>query len=188
MIRRTRTAKKLAQRVYLGYLTKPHPMRRARFVLSLVLPVVGLLWIGGMAAVRDNRIYSSGTLSRSHVVFNRRCEFCHEPRLWTYRRHVTDAACASCHDGPVHKVNQTFTPECGFCHREHEGTMNRLTVVSDQSCTVCHADLKGISVVKYATHISSFSENHPDFAELKETDAGTIKLSHKLHMKLKNAK
>ncbi len=187
MIRRTRTAKKLAQRIDLSYLKRKSPLKRAQFLLSIAVPLLGLAWVGGMYGAKDNRIYSSGALSRSHVVFNTHCEVCHNARPWTYRRHANDASCSSCHDGPLHQVNQTFTPDCGYCHREHEGRMANLSTISDRGCTVCHANLKGTTPVKFVTNISSFTGNHPDFAALKGKDPGTVKLNHKLHMKLKNA-
>src|SRR5687767_15732507 len=97
------------------YFKRLHPFRRWRMLLSIAAPVVVLLFVAGMSAAGSRAIYSSGPLSAAHQVFGERCERCHvTPTTGTqaFRAHVTDMACVACHDGPVHKANQTSTPAC----------------------------------------------------------------------------
>ena len=64
---RTRTAKKLAQRIDLHYFKRAHPLRRWRTILSIAAPAVALLWLGGMAAAGSRAPYSSGPVSSAHA-------------------------------------------------------------------------------------------------------------------------
>src|SRR5260370_1881543 len=66
---RTRTTKKLAQRIDLNYFKRPTPLKRAKLWLSLALPLIALIWIGWHFAARDFRVYSRGHLSEPHSAF-----------------------------------------------------------------------------------------------------------------------
>ncbi|MBA0087666.1 MAG: hypothetical protein HRJ53_21995, partial [Acidobacteria bacterium Pan2503] len=44
---RTRTTKKLAQRIDLHYFKRPTPLKYAKFWLSFLTPLLALLWIVG---------------------------------------------------------------------------------------------------------------------------------------------
>ena len=57
---RTRTTKKLAQRIDMNYFLGPHPLRRWRFWLSVALPALAVLWLLWHLAGHDARVYSSG--------------------------------------------------------------------------------------------------------------------------------
>ena len=46
MLRRVRTTKNLAKRIDMEYFARPHPMRRWRFILSLAIPLIALIWLG----------------------------------------------------------------------------------------------------------------------------------------------
>src|SRR5512146_2530858 len=97
-----RTAKARAQRIDLGYFQRPHPIRQWRFWLSVAVPMVALAWLLGSEVAGRHAVYDPGPLSRAHAVFSNRCELCHTARIGRYRRHVEDAACLTCHDGPKH--------------------------------------------------------------------------------------
>ncbi len=71
MARAKLTTKNLAQRIDLEYFKHPHPFRRLRFILSVALPVIALLWLGWHALARNDRIYSGGRMSASHAVLTR---------------------------------------------------------------------------------------------------------------------
>ena len=43
---RTRTTKKLAQRIDLNYFKRPTPFKRAKLLLSFIVPLVAVGWIG----------------------------------------------------------------------------------------------------------------------------------------------
>src|ERR1051326_6355810 len=111
-------------------------MRRWRIVLSAVLPVVALIWVGVAAAAGSRTPYSAGPVSAAHAYTEQRCDACHTTQL--FRAHTTDEACLACHDAPAHvtaarlgAVGRGFgrggglsrgeTPPCSACHQEHRG-------------------------------------------------------------------
>jgi len=184
-----RTTKKLAQRIDLNYFKRPHPFRRWRFWLSVAAPVIAILWLAWYGVAGSNRIYSGGKMSRAHAVLAAKCDACHLRTASTFSAKASDQACLSCHDGPIHHANQTFTPNCSSCHEEHQGRM-RLAATADASCTQCHANLRTTGEpTRYVRDIENFGSGHPEFAALRPSaaDPGTIKLNHAVHLK-KNLK
>jgi hypothetical protein len=184
-VARTRTTKKLAQRIDLNYFKRPTPLKRAKFWLSVLLPLLALVWIAERTVFRDSRVYSSGRLSEPHAVLEKECAACHVLQAGAFSAKAADNACLACHDGPIHHANQTKSLECATCHSEHRGRVN-LRAASNQGCAECHADLKGSGgAVHFALHIESFEDGHPEFAGLRDDarDPGTIKLNHAIHMK-----
>lgn len=186
---RTRTTKKLAQRIDLNYFKRPTPLKRAKFWLSLLLPLLGLVWIGWRSFSGDRRVYSSGRLSRAHAVLEKECAACHVKQAGAFFARVEDNACLGCHDGPVHHVSKRVTLDCATCHTEHRGAIN-ISAASSEDCAECHADLKASHPdTIYASHIRSLDDGHPEFAALRPvagvpaSDPGTIKLNHAIHMK-----
>lgn len=182
---RTRTTKKLAQRIDLNYFKRPTPLKRAKLWLSLLLPLVALIWIGWHFATRDSRVYSSGRLSEPHAVFETQCAACHVQTAGSFSAKAQNSACLACHDGPIHHAEQRRTLDCAECHVEHRGKIN-LYAASNQSCASCHSDLRANGGTgHFASNIRSFEDGHPQFSALKEgaRDLGTIKLNHMLHMK-----
>ena len=179
------TTKKLAQRIDLNYFKRSHPFRRLRFILSISLPLLALIWLGWFAIARNDRVYSSGKMSASHAVLTERCSSCHVKQAGLFSSKTSDGACETCHDGPIHHANQVFTPNCASCHREHRGSL-RLAATSDASCTQCHADLHAAgSSTRYAQNIDGFDSSHPEFAAVRKgsVDPGTIKFNHRVHLK-----
>ncbi len=186
---RTRTTKKLAQRIDLNYFKRPTPLKRAKFWLSLLLPLVALIWITGRSIFKDSRVYSSGRLSEPHAVLERECAACHVQKAGAFSAKAADSACLDCHDGPIHHATQTVTPVCATCHTEHRGRIN-IAAASDQACAECHSDLRASrGAARFESHIRSFEDGHPEFAALRSvagvttSDPGTIKLNHAIHMK-----
>ena len=184
---RVRTTKALAQRIDLNYFKRPIPLRRARFWLCLLIPLAGLAWAGTHLGAKDFRPYSSGPLSKGHVLLTKDCETCHAPEKGasTFLVHSSDKACMACHDGPIHQTEQKFEPNCGSCHVEHKGGV-RLIATSNESCSQCHANLQTkTGSTKYAHAINTFNTDHPDFAVFRDhrKDTGTIKFNHRVHMK-----
>jgi len=181
---RTRTTKKLAQRIDLNYFQKPRPFRRWRFWLSVAAPLAAIVWLGWHGLRGDPRVYSAGQLSRAHAVFANKCSACHVTRAGLFSERTSDSACLACHDGAIHHASQTFTPSCAACHSDHRGAI-RLAEVSEESCTQCHANLETRDgPAHYFTHIHSFNDDHPEFAVLRsgQPDRGTIKVNHYLHL------
>ena len=186
---RTRTTKKLAQRIDLNYFKRPTRLKRARLWLSLVLLLLALFWITAKSLSRDSRVYSSGRLSRAHAVLENECAACHLGQTGAFSARATDNACLDCHDGPAHHSSQIPAPNCATCHTEHRGGAN-LSAISDQACAGCHGDLKSTYLgAEYFSQINSFENGHPEFAALRSvagvpaSDPVTIKLNHAIHLK-----
>jgi hypothetical protein len=181
---RTRTTKKLAQRIDLDYFKRPSPLRRWRFLLSIAAPVLAVACIAWFAIRSDRRVYSAGNLSSAHAVLTRQCSSCHLSTMGFYTAKVIDQKCIACHDGPVHHATQAFTPTCASCHADHRGAI-RLAATSDANCTQCHANLETRgSSAGFAKNIASFENNHPEFAALRPDrhDPGNIQLNHYVHL------
>lgn len=183
MPRRPRTAKKLAQRIELSYFERPHPLRRWRFILSVAVPAVALLWLAVVRVSGSRTPYSMGPVSASHAFFGQKCSACHVADTVSFRHPVRDKACLACHDGPVHQELQTFTPSCSSCHAEHVGH-TRLVAMPDAACTRCHGDLSTRNgAPHFVRSVLSFA-THPEFAPLRADfkDPGTIKFNHQVHL------
>jgi hypothetical protein len=188
-VARTRTTKKLAQRIDLNYFKKWTPLKRAKFWVSLLLPLLALLWIAEKSLSRDSRVFSSGRLSRAHAVLEKECAACHLQQTGTFSAKAADVACLDCHDGPAHHTSKTEAPDCATCHTEHRGAMN-ISAATNQACAECHSELKtSLPTTRFAWHISSLENGHPEFAALRPvagvaaSDPGSIKLNHAIHMK-----
>jgi hypothetical protein len=188
-VARTRTTKKLAQRIDLNYFKRPTPLKRAKFWLSLLLPLLSLVWIAERTVFKDSRVYSSGRLSEPHAILERECAACHVQQAGAFSAKAADNACLDCHDGPSHHAAQAATPPCATCHTEHRGRVN-IAAARNQACAECHADLKiSGNSARFASQIRSFEDGHPEFAALRSvagrtaSDSGTVKLNHAIHMK-----
>lgn len=189
---RTRTTKKLAQRIDLNYFKRPTPLRRAKFWLSLLLPLLALIWISWRSFSGDHRVYSSGRMSQAHAVLEKECAACHLQQAGAFSAKAADSACLDCHDGPIHYAVSPIGGkhlDCAECHAEHRGRIN-VAAASNQACAACHADLRGATgVSRYAAHIRSLADGHPEFAALREDgiysgrDPSGIRLNHAIHMK-----
>jgi len=187
---RTRTTKKLAQRIDLNYFKRSTPLKRLRLGLVILLPALALAWIIWLVVAKDSRVYSSGRMAGAHAVLVNQCAACHVQKAGIFMQKAEDSACLNCHDGPIHHHVAIKRVACAECHNEHRGRIN-LLATSNENCAQCHADLKtngGTS--NYSNAILSFSDGHPEFAVVrtgggrKPADPGTIKLNHQLHMKL----
>jgi hypothetical protein len=194
-VARTRTTKKLAQRVDLNYFKKPTAFKRAKLWLSVGVPLLALVWIAWHGFARDSRVYSSGRMSAAHAVLEQQCAACHVEKAGEFSAKASGSACLACHDGPAHHVLAgRSAPDCASCHAEHRGRVN-ISAVSDQVCAKCHADLKtqvGVSAAGptfHETHIRTFETDHPEFAAVQPPegypphDPGTIKVNHAVHLK-----
>ncbi len=186
MLRRVRTTKNLAKRIDLQYFARPHPLRRWRFLLSLAVPLIGVIWLLSHWVVSQEP-FASGPVSASHAAFVTRCNVCHAGEGGRYFRPVTEKACLGCHDAPAHHATSVlFTPTCGSCHQEHRSRA-RLIEVRDQACAECHADLKVRSGAPTFQNVSRFEgTNHPEFYAKRAgfTNPSKIKFNHQVHVAL----
>ena len=185
MAGRTRTTKKLAQRIELNYFKRAYPIPRWRRILSIAAVALGVAWLAWAGLTGKQSAFNAGPLSRGHLILTNNCGSCHVP-AGGFGTKVTETACQACHNAPIHQAKQAFTPDCASCHVEHQGSF-RLAAVSDASCTQCHGDLKTTGGrPQFATSITSFESGHPEFAAVRPghaADPGTVKLSHQVHLK-----
>lgn len=189
---RTRTTKKIAQRIDLNYFKRPAPLKRAKLWLSILLPLLALLWIAWRGLSRDPRVYSSGRLSEPHAVLERECSACHLQTAGSFSAKADDKACLACHDGPEHHAWPAALrtqPNCATCHSEHRGRVN-IVAARNEACAECHANLTAVSrATRFSASIHSFENGHPEFAALRPaegrapSDPSGIKLNHAIHMK-----
>ena len=121
MARAPRTTKTVAQRIDLQYFKRPHPLRRWRFVLSLLVPLLAVIWLAGYGLAHNNHVYSSGRMAPAHAVLRQKCSACHDSHGEFSTAKSSDQLCLTCHDGPIHHANQNVTPVCSSCHVEHRG-------------------------------------------------------------------
>ncbi|MBI4611630.1 MAG: hypothetical protein HY726_21795 [Candidatus Rokubacteria bacterium] len=207
MLRRY-TAKIRAKRIELHYFKQLHRFRRLKLILTVGAPALAAGWLLVLAARGDQTIYTSGPVSTAHAMFGLQCGQCHAPaqaanQAGPARRgfwlRVSEQACLTCHDAPVHHANEIFTPGCNTCHVEHEGHVV-LASMSDRHCTRCHADLKTRDAATgYERSIRSFHAGHPEFAvtvkdktrllrvrlddAARLKDTAQMKLNHQKHLK-----
>ena len=185
MAGRTRTTKKLAQRINLNYFRRSYPIPHWKRVLSIALSLAGLAWLGWDLTAGKQEAFNAGPMAKGHTLVGNDCASCHATAS-TFGTKVTDKACLSCHNAPAHQAKQTFTPECVSCHVEHQGSF-RLSATSDQNCTQCHANLSTIDgKVSVVARINSVSSGHPELTAVRSghpADPGTIKLNHQIHLK-----
>ena len=186
---RTRTTKKLAQRIDLNYFKRPTLLKRAKFWLSVATLALAVVWIAWHGFARDSSVYSSGRMSSAHAVLEAECAACHVQTAGTFSAKASDTACLSCHDGPMHHAATMDAGDCATCHAEHRGRMS-LVAAKNESCAQCHGDLKRSNgATRFAARIESFEDGHPEFAALRSnggvaaSDPGTIRVNHAIHMK-----
>jgi hypothetical protein len=185
MAGRTRTTKKLAQRIDLNYFKKLRGIPRWRRILSAVVTMAGLAWLGWHALAGSPAPYNAGPVAHAHTLFGQKCAACHVSQAG-FQRSAIDQACLACHDGPIHHAEQTFAPACSNCHVEHTGVL-RLASTSNEACTQCHANLAGHNKntpPRVFSGIRGFDRSHPEFAVLRagRIDPGTVKFNHQVHL------
>lgn len=183
----------------LDYFHRPRPLTRWRRRLawgSLVAGAVlcALLVLTPFVGPRALQpIYQARPVSQAHTFFNDDCAQCHKESFRPLGRlahgddfrSVEDATCLHCHDGAIHHPEQTETPSCATCHREHLGRP-QLARVPDPHCTACHADTHTRSgKATFAARVTAFPDDHPEFGAWRGgplTDPGTVRFNHKVHL------
>lgn len=149
----------LSERFDLTYVQKRHFADRWTAALGLGLALLVAAGLGGLTLFGGNEVYSSGPLTNAHAMFAHDCGKCHAPDpagsgFWLPAR---DELCLACHVAPLHNPHQSqfvgtaravgsqevvMSSSCAVCHVEHQGHDADLTLVSDQTCVRCHADLR----------------------------------------------
>lgn len=149
--------------------------------------IVTLAVIGEVTRPENQKAFMPGGVSSAHAIARDEdgnsiadnCAACHDP--W---RGVRNERCETCHKRVVHAENELETPACTSCHSEHRG-LARLTLVSDSTCTACHAALDEhvktpLSRAAIAS-VTAFGTNHPEFAT--PPDPNNIRFNHNVHLK-----
>ncbi|HEV7921632.1 MAG TPA: FHA domain-containing protein [Thermoanaerobaculia bacterium] len=159
------------------YLTK------ASVIATLL--IISFLVVAEVAKPERQKAFMPGEVSSAHKLVINDCSACHTP--W---KGVSEAGCLGCHAPQKipHSDFQARTPPCADCHSEHRGQA-KLTVVSDPTCTRCHASLAAHVVAGHVPRnptITSFAV-HPGFTY--PPDADTLHFNHAKHLKaIRNAK
>ena len=177
--------------------------RHWKVVLSIAAAGIAALWLLSAALLGYKGLYNPDRVSSPHSLIEGNCVACHNGAPGAlFSRTTTDQACQVCHRDPNHHANQIFEgrvgaqPACATCHQEHQGQTARLSLVNDRLCTQCHSALQQASgpppandklrpAGGYATTITSFAGDHPEFRLIREhqKDATPIKLNHKKHLR-----
>src|SRR2546428_11271676 len=77
MAGRSYTTKIRAKRIALDYFRRPHPLRRAKLLLSTALPLLAIAVVIAYIVLGDYRPFNSGPVSTAHALFGARCQDCH---------------------------------------------------------------------------------------------------------------
>ena len=130
-----RSSKQVADRIDPTYYRRSHPMRRARFLLSLGLTLAAAAWVGQAFVRGDETLYANGAVAAAHAMFESECAHCHMGQF----EGVEDAHCRACHASREHSdaPDAPAEPACAQCHREHRGRTG-LKAVADAHCNACH--------------------------------------------------
>ncbi|HUP91470.1 MAG TPA: FHA domain-containing protein [Solimonas sp.] len=152
-----------------GWRMRRPALRWLALVLIFLLAVpLGLRFLNlppALAAyLPTERLWETGTISRSHANLEWRCDACHKSLFVP----VQDGACLACHAGlgshsshPQVKTGLNLGERgCAGCHHEHGGA-HALKATHPALCTDCHA-------AKFAEFpdlqpVRDFNRSHPEF-------------------------
>src|ERR1051326_3110311 len=149
----------------LGYFSKIHLGRMARFLVSFFAVSIGLAIIITFQRRGNEKFFNPGPLSTSHAALVHTCASCHDKTTLTegtltpikfqevlsdrFQRggafDPIDKHCASCHlerdkrTYAFHEPNVVQNRSCSVCHQEHRGPGPMKAVASSQ-CASCHAN------------------------------------------------
>jgi hypothetical protein len=160
-----RTQKQIAgqYRGNLGYFSRIHLGRSARFLVSFLAVAAGLAAIIVYQRHGNERFFNPGKLSASHAALADKCASCHDKPLLTgsgltqiqFRQILSDRFhhgiafdpidknCEACHlkqdkrSYAFHQPNVVKNRSCSVCHQEHRGPGPIKQVASSQ-CASCH--------------------------------------------------
>ena len=160
--------------------------------------------------IQDRHLYTLGTVSGVHAMFELQCKKCHQPDPLRsgYWLAVRNQACLSCHpagahhpDGAAEVADDVIAPSqstqmidrlgestmslnCAHCHREHLGQNHDVRHVVDDVCVRCQGDLHFKSNEKPYPSIRSFVADHPNWRVLDDgqIDRRPLRMGHHDHM------
>ena len=183
----------------LDYFRRPRMLKTRRFYLTLAVTVLTILvCLVTVLNARLHSIHEAAPVSKAHAGFNLQCASCHD-RSWqplarlcgfAETSSVSDQACGSCHQGPIHQAAALEQPACVACHREHQGQSHLATQVADRQCTACHANLaRHLIPEKTSTFhntVTNFNVDHPEFkpSSSGKVDEAKLRFTHADHLNL----
>jgi hypothetical protein len=189
------TGKRRASRIPLDYFKRRTGMDRWKIggCVVALLVVCGYFAWGAFRSIGEER-YSRGPVTHHHASLE--CAACHEgftsvTGVFGSKANpsVSDKKCIACHVGPDHHagMKESMVVGCGACHVEHRGLDASLVRLPNSTCTSCHENLNASMTAErpagsraYANVITDFS-THASF-QMPETDPGTVKFNHALHL------
>src|SRR5688572_21216614 len=121
---RGKDQKSIAKRIDLHYWKKAHPFRSTRRIAVLVCFILAAGWMAWALASKDEQIYNPGHVTRAHATIEHKCDACHKrdpQHQGMYLKAVSDSACLTCHEAPMHAPAQIV--------QEGENANNPLAVV-----------------------------------------------------------
>jgi Cytochrome c7 and related cytochrome c len=191
------TPHRLNDALELDYYRRPGPVRRFRRLILWLVFLTGCALLALVFWLGRPSLYQAGPVSTAHALFDNDCARCHTTAFQPVRRlapsnagfrSVADAACLTCHDGPLHNAQQESPPSCSSCHQEHRGRPQLAQVASDH-CTACHANLRRRDGKDpHFQNVSAFADNHPEFALWRDKDPkdlGQLSFNHQVHLNLR---
>jgi len=198
-----RHPKEFTRHFALDYHRRPRPLRRWKWVLSVVAAIGCTAAMAAMVLDRrQHTAFQAAPVSHAHAFFGQDCTACHDNAFATAQRFlpysdahtVSDGKCLHCHAAGRHGATPatvarlgTHATGCIDCHFEHRG--DNLTRLNDKSCVDCHAGEPGGAQAAFAGGIRSFTDGHPEFAHWRRTPltdpAGdAFRFNHKAHLDL----
>jgi len=164
---------------------------RPRRVAAVIATLAAAAWLGIQAGSKGNQLYNPGPLTGAHVQWEQNCNVCHSGAQGdaasssagrAFFKTVSDSACTTCHEAPLHHPNQTrlanlstgTAAQCTTCHVEHKGAAS-LTALSDAQCVQCHVRIgpETNRTPKVATSVTAFTaSSHPHFGSLMRDPSG----------------
>src|SRR5918993_2966532 len=106
---RGKDQKTIAKRIDLHYWNKSHPLRTLRKVLVLACVVGAAGWMAYAFGTKNEQIYNPGHVTSAHATIEHKCAACHAPdpqRPGQFSKAVSDSACITCHEAPMHAPTQ----------------------------------------------------------------------------------
>ena len=149
----------------LGYFSRIHLGRSARFLVSFFAVSIGLAVMINFHRRGNEKFFNPGPLSASHAALVNNCASCHDKVTLTDGRLTPikfqevlsdrfhqgiafdpiDKNCEACHlekdkrTFAFHEPNVVQNRSCSVCHQEHRGP-GPIKIVASAQCASCHND------------------------------------------------
>lgn len=197
-----RNPKEFTRHFALDYYRRPRPLRRWKWLLSIVAALGCTAAMAAIVSSRQHTAFQAAPVSHAHARFGDDCSQCHDKPFatahrflpWSDAHTVSDDKCVACHQAGNHNEHQLKNKGgngqaagCVECHHEHQGA--RLTQLPDQTCVECHGGQPTGAAGKFKGEITAFAKDHPEFGAwrgqpLTDPAGGAFRFNHKRHFDL----